>query len=66
MSDITPAAGWMIMDCDANVADQDIRLVCQDPSKGCDHIYTDSAAGTLVRLPKSVRCLGFLLPVFSD
>ncbi|OJT15610.1 hypothetical protein TRAPUB_5938 [Trametes pubescens] len=61
VSDITPAAGWMIMDCDPNTADQDIRLVCQDPSKGCDHIYTDSAAGTLVRLPKSCGSTPFAL-----
>ncbi|KAH9855724.1 hypothetical protein C2E23DRAFT_723644 [Lenzites betulinus] len=52
VSDITPAAGWMIMDCDQNSTDQDIRLVCQDPGQGCDHVYTDSAAGTVVRLPQ--------------
>ncbi|KAI0820581.1 hypothetical protein BC628DRAFT_1396212 [Trametes gibbosa] len=61
VSDITTAAGWMIMDCDPNTADQDIRLVCQNPDKGCDHIYTDSAAGTLVRLPKSCGSTPFAL-----
>ncbi|OSD05577.1 hypothetical protein PYCCODRAFT_1464936 [Trametes coccinea BRFM310] len=61
VSDITPAAGWMIMDCDPNTADQDIRLVCQDPSKGCDHIYQNNAAGTLVRLPKDCGSTPFAL-----
>ncbi|KAI0638754.1 hypothetical protein C8Q77DRAFT_1151788 [Trametes polyzona] len=61
VSDITPAAGWMIMDCDANTPDQDIRLVCQDPDKGCDHIYTNNAAGTLVRLPENCGSTPFAL-----
>ncbi|KAI0364910.1 hypothetical protein BV20DRAFT_973864 [Pilatotrama ljubarskyi] len=61
VSDITSAAGWMIMDCDPNVSDQDIRLVCSDPDKGCDHIYQNSAAGTLVRLPKTCGSTPFAL-----
>ncbi len=55
ISDLTTAAGWTILDCDPHKADQDIRLVCHDPSKGCDHVATDGAAGTIVRLPESVR-----------
>ncbi|KAI0653807.1 hypothetical protein C8Q70DRAFT_1048306 [Cubamyces menziesii] len=61
VSDITNAAGWAILDCDANTADQDIRLVCQDPSKGCDHVYNNNAAGTLVRLPKDCGSTPFAL-----
>ena len=37
ISDLTTAAGWEILDCDGSTADQDIRLVCSDDSKGCDH-----------------------------
>ncbi|KAI0668758.1 hypothetical protein C8Q78DRAFT_245368 [Trametes maxima] len=59
VSDITSAAGWMIMDCDANAEDQDIRLVCQDPDKGCDHIENGGAAGTLVRLPNNCGSVPF-------
>ena len=60
VSDLTAAAGWTILNCDPKKADQDIRLVCHDPSKGCDHVNNDGAAGTIVRLPKSVRSLLFL------
>ncbi|KAH9846167.1 hypothetical protein C2E23DRAFT_602807 [Lenzites betulinus] len=61
VSDITAAAGWMIMDCDSEGTDQDIRLVCQDPDKGCDHLYTNRAAGTLVRLPDNCGSIPFAL-----
>ncbi|KAM5542321.1 hypothetical protein V8D89_004194 [Ganoderma adspersum] len=61
ISDLTAAAGWTILDCDANKADQDIRLVCHDTSKGCDHVTNDGAAGTIVRLPKSCASVPFAL-----
>ncbi|KAI1787639.1 hypothetical protein LXA43DRAFT_1164830 [Ganoderma leucocontextum] len=50
ISDLTPAGGWTILDCNATSADQEIRLVCHDPSK-CDHLYLNGAENTLVRLP---------------
>ncbi|KAI8969672.1 hypothetical protein BD414DRAFT_428107 [Trametes punicea] len=61
VSDITPAAGWMMLDCDPNTSNQDIRLVCEDPDKGCDHLYQNSAAGTLVRLPQGCGSTPFAL-----
>ncbi|KAI0757754.1 hypothetical protein C8Q80DRAFT_1135265 [Daedaleopsis nitida] len=47
ISDLTSASGWTVLDC----RDTDIRLVCHDPSKGCDHLYLRGAEHTLVRLP---------------
>ncbi|KAI1787663.1 hypothetical protein LXA43DRAFT_703234 [Ganoderma leucocontextum] len=61
ISDLTTAAGWTILDCDSQTADQDIRLVCHDPSKGCDHVTQDGAAGTIVRLPQSCASVPFAL-----
>ncbi|PIL30030.1 hypothetical protein GSI_07942 [Ganoderma sinense ZZ0214-1] len=61
ISDLTTAAGWTILDCDPKKADQDIRLVCHDPSKGCDHVNNDGAAGTIVRLPKNCSSVPFAL-----
>ncbi|PIL27868.1 hypothetical protein GSI_09990 [Ganoderma sinense ZZ0214-1] len=51
ISDVAPVGGWTILDCDATTADQEIRLVCHDPSK-CDHLYQNGAENTLVRLPE--------------
>lgn len=59
VSDLTTAAGWTILDCDANTADQDIRLVCHDPDMGCDHLNQNGAEGTLVRLPTSCGSVPF-------
>ncbi|KAJ8519111.1 hypothetical protein ONZ45_g3930 [Pleurotus djamor] len=51
ISDITPAAGWVILGCSPNADVQDIRLVCQDPST-CGHLFRrNRAAGKIVRLP---------------
>ncbi|PIL30026.1 hypothetical protein GSI_07938 [Ganoderma sinense ZZ0214-1] len=61
VSDLTTAAGWTILDCDSKKADQDIRLVCHDTTKGCDHVTNDGAAGTVVRLPKSCGSVPFAL-----
>ncbi|KAI0716143.1 hypothetical protein C8T65DRAFT_828365 [Cerioporus squamosus] len=54
ISDLTPSAGWTILDCDPSATEQDIRLVCHDPSKGCDHLYLNGAHHTIVRLPEEV------------
>lgn len=54
ISDVTEAAGWHILGCDADKSDQDIRLVCEN-GNGCDHLYQSGAEGTVVRLPESVR-----------
>nr|VWP02189.1 Nucleosome assembly protein 1 [Ganoderma boninense] len=61
ISDLTTAAGWTILDCDPNKADQDIRLVCHDTTKGCSHVTNDGAAGTIVRLPQSCASVPFAL-----
>lgn len=57
LSDITPAAGWEIIDCAPGALAQEIRLVCLNndtSSTGCDHLYqNDGAAGKIVRLPES-------------
>ncbi|KAM5537489.1 hypothetical protein V8D89_008816 [Ganoderma adspersum] len=50
ISDLTPAGGWTIIDCNATSADQDIHVVCHDPSK-CDHLHINGAENTVVRLP---------------
>ena len=55
ISDITPAAGWTILDCDAGKTAQTIRAVCTGASSDCSHLYQGGAAGTIVRLPESVR-----------
>ncbi|KAG9227286.1 hypothetical protein PTI98_010767 [Pleurotus ostreatus] len=57
ISDITPAAGWVILDCDANSMAQDIRLVCNSDdaeAAGCSHLF-DSAGPVhkYVRLPEN-------------
>ncbi|KAH9920543.1 uncharacterized protein BXZ73DRAFT_104669 [Epithele typhae] len=59
ISDITTAAGWEILDCNATATNQDIRLVCADESAGCDHLAQNGAAGTIVRLPKSCGSMPF-------
>ncbi|KAI0661168.1 hypothetical protein C8Q70DRAFT_1130587 [Cubamyces menziesii] len=59
VSDITPAAGWFMASCDPSAADQDIRLVCQEPDKGCDHVFMGGAEGTVVRLPNGCGPMPF-------
>jgi len=57
ISDITPAAGWMILGCAPDVLAQDIRLVCKSndtSAAGCDHLYQNIGAdGKIVRLPEN-------------
>ncbi|KAJ6531433.1 hypothetical protein DFH09DRAFT_140245 [Mycena vulgaris] len=53
ISDITPAAGWTILDCEKSAMAQDVRLVCHD-SEGCPHLALNTGpVGKLVRLPES-------------
>ncbi|KAK0220849.1 hypothetical protein EDD85DRAFT_863679 [Armillaria nabsnona] len=57
LSDITPAAGWEILDCSPDRLEQDIRLVCSHnstDSANCDHLYqNDGPVGKIVRLPEN-------------
>ncbi|PBK81699.1 hypothetical protein ARMGADRAFT_1020065 [Armillaria gallica] len=57
LSDITPAAGWEILDCSPDGLEQEIRLVCSHnstDSANCDHLYqNDGPVGKIVRLPES-------------
>ncbi|KDQ25416.1 hypothetical protein PLEOSDRAFT_1045132, partial [Pleurotus ostreatus PC15] len=53
ISDITPAAGWVILDCDANSMAQDIRLTRNSPLL-VSHLF--DGAGPVhkyVRLPEN-------------
>jgi len=63
ISDITPAAGWMILGCAPDVLAQDIRLVCKSndtSAAGCDHLYQNIGAdGKIVRLPENVTTFWF-------
>ncbi|KAK6967038.1 hypothetical protein R3P38DRAFT_3509141 [Favolaschia claudopus] len=48
ISDITPAAGWTILDCEKGALSQDVRLVCHD-SSGCPHLaQSTGSVGKLV------------------
>ncbi|KAJ8507727.1 hypothetical protein ONZ45_g9934 [Pleurotus djamor] len=56
LTDITPAAGWVILDCDPNTLDQDIRLVCEsdDEASGCHNVFDHAGpVNKIVRLPES-------------
>ncbi|KAF9033963.1 hypothetical protein BDZ89DRAFT_1062728 [Hymenopellis radicata] len=54
ISDITPAAGWDIIDCTPDAVSQDIRLVCTGASADCGHLYQNiGAVNKIVRLPES-------------
>ncbi|KAJ8691189.1 hypothetical protein PTI98_010783 [Pleurotus ostreatus] len=57
ITDITPAAGWVVLDCDANAASQEIRLVCNSDdaeAAGCSHLFEgDGPVHKYVRLPES-------------
>ncbi|OBZ79357.1 hypothetical protein A0H81_00033 [Grifola frondosa] len=59
ISDLTKTAGWVILNCDANSTAQDIRAVCNDTSAGCEHLYQNGAAGTIVRLPQDCGVMPF-------
>ena len=60
ISDVTPAAGWHILDCNPDEMKQDIRLVCLDDKADCNHIIDSGAQDIIVRLPQSVRVQSIL------
>ncbi|KAF7303590.1 hypothetical protein MIND_00588300 [Mycena indigotica] len=62
ISDITPAAGWAILDCVKGAMAQDIRVVCTD-GQGCEHLAqtTGSGVGKIVRLPENCGQSAFAL-----
>ncbi|KAJ8517433.1 hypothetical protein ONZ45_g5373 [Pleurotus djamor] len=56
LSDITPAAGWVILDCDPHVLEQDVRLVCEGDisDSKCSHVFSDNGPeDKIIRLPES-------------
>ncbi|KAJ8519007.1 hypothetical protein ONZ45_g3992 [Pleurotus djamor] len=63
LTDITPAAGWVILECDPNALAQDIRLVCNShdaEAAGCAHFFSgDGPVHKYVRLPESCSPIAF-------
>ncbi|ETW82123.1 hypothetical protein HETIRDRAFT_236542, partial [Heterobasidion irregulare TC 32-1] len=55
ISDITPVAGWHILDCNPDETKQDILLVCLDDNAECNHIINSGAQDIIVRLPQSCK-----------
>lgn len=55
ISDITPAAGWHILDCNPDETKQDILLICLDNNAECNHIINSGARDIIVRLPQSCK-----------
>ncbi|KAJ8519992.1 hypothetical protein ONZ45_g3122 [Pleurotus djamor] len=55
ISDITPAAGWVVLECDENSLEQKIRLVCRDGDESqCGHLFSHhGAVDKIVRLPEN-------------
>ncbi|KAL0949221.1 hypothetical protein HGRIS_009301 [Hohenbuehelia grisea] len=57
ISDITAAAGWVVLDCDPHSMVQQIRLVCKSDNAdaaGCGHLFEHGGAtDKLVRLPEN-------------
>lgn len=52
ISDITPAAGWEVLECIPDALRQRLRLVCNG-SPNCGHLLMDGGAlGKVVRLPE--------------
>ncbi|KAJ8520806.1 hypothetical protein ONZ45_g2441 [Pleurotus djamor] len=63
ITDITPAAGWIILDCDPHALEQEIRLVCSSTNHeeaGCHHVFENGAEHKVVRLPESCTEAPFL------
>ncbi|KLO17566.1 hypothetical protein SCHPADRAFT_936932 [Schizopora paradoxa] len=52
ISDVTPAAGWDILNCTDSTNTQTILLACTDESLGCNHIFDVDAKDTIIRLPQ--------------
>ncbi|TFY68021.1 hypothetical protein EVG20_g3724 [Dentipellis fragilis] len=59
ISDITEAAGWKILSCDAKSKNQTIRMVCTSSSAPCDHVLQDGAVHKLVRMPEACGSMPF-------
>lgn len=59
IADLTPAAGWQILNCNATAGAQDIRAICIGSDNDCSHLYQNGAVGTVVRLPDGVCDLPF-------
>ncbi|KZT00882.1 uncharacterized protein LAESUDRAFT_521646 [Laetiporus sulphureus 93-53] len=59
ISDLTQAAEWEILDCDANSTAQDIRAVCTNTTSGCSHLLQGGAVDTIVRLPENCTQMPF-------
>ncbi|KAF9496506.1 hypothetical protein BDN71DRAFT_1357912, partial [Pleurotus eryngii] len=57
ITDITPAAGWVVLDCDPHALVKDIRLVCKGDNTegpGCNHLFNGrDPVDKYVQLPKS-------------
>lgn len=54
ISDITPAAGWDILNCSSDTTAQTIRIICTGDGANCEHLNQNGAKDTLVRLPENV------------
>ncbi|KAJ7114998.1 hypothetical protein C8R44DRAFT_676083 [Mycena epipterygia] len=62
ITDITTAADWQILGCNATALSQDIRLVCtnDDPDSQCAHLYQNTGAvNKIVRLPENCGASAF-------
>ncbi|KAA1475878.1 hypothetical protein DENSPDRAFT_883888 [Dentipellis sp. KUC8613] len=59
ISDITTAAGWKILECDAGKAAQTIKMVCTSATAPCSHILQNGAVDTLVRMPQNCGQMPF-------
>ncbi|KAF9492455.1 hypothetical protein BDN71DRAFT_1204201 [Pleurotus eryngii] len=64
ITDITPAAGWVILDCDPHALSQEIRLVCQSDDEAndesCSHVFGHwGAVDKIVRLPDGCSAAPF-------
>ncbi|KAA1467369.1 hypothetical protein DENSPDRAFT_769071 [Dentipellis sp. KUC8613] len=59
ISDITEAAGWKIIDCDANSTSQTIRMVCMNNSSHCNHVMQNGPVHKIVRLPENCGSMPF-------
>ncbi|KAK2462657.1 hypothetical protein APHAL10511_005390 [Amanita phalloides] len=55
ISDITPAAGWHILECEEGPVEQMIRMVCISQTAPCSHLFSHSGPeNKIIRLPE--RC----------
>ncbi|KAI0319874.1 hypothetical protein OF83DRAFT_1169792 [Amylostereum chailletii] len=61
ISDITPAAGWTVLECDTESQTQDIRLLCNgnETETGCGHLLDSGMEGKIVRLPEECGAMPF-------